>query len=352
MKEEIKVNRVAVHFIDRRNSKLEIAKGEQKIQDLDQVVIDFIQNLIYDVWTAEDKGSTNSANFVDSNPSSLTIRQQIDLVKSNDECFFVASVKLAQHLYEKSARNASAGLLGVVKFTRCRTGEIMVALLKIQIKNEKFVKLGRTTLTQITVEDVENLLLEKIQKGAISPHPERRRYDLKVIDNQTQDDPAKYFSGGFLGCRPKQSDEHQIKKLIPVIEKYAEEAGIDLHNEKMPDLISGLRKQGSDITTPIVAQVIEDVGLFDGNPPLNEFVHFVEESDLGDIDIPKRSFDTRGTGERYITRELSYEFKDPTYRGVKITGSTEILRQIREIDGDTVTFTIRTTSDGFIVKYE
>ncbi len=269
----------------------------------------------------------------------------------DESCFFEASIILARHLYSKSALNASAGLLGVVRLVNPRTGDIKVALLKIQVKNEKFVKLRSTTLTQMTVEDVENLLLEKIQKGAIYPHPERQGYDLKVIDNQTSDETARYFTDGFLGCKSKQSDEHQVKRLLPEIEQFAKQSKIAIPNEKIPKLIVDLRKQKSDISTSLIGRLLVEEGIFEKDNQREEFIDFVESSDLGIIDIPKRSFDTRGTGERDIPRELEYEFKDPKYRGVKIIGPAEILEQLIKGEGDTITFTINTTSNGFRVNY-
>jgi hypothetical protein len=353
MDDKFQLNRLAVHYIDKKNQNLEIAKSEQNVQDLDPVVVDFINKLINEVWAAEDKGRVNSANFTQSDPSLQLTHQQVALIKSDENCFFQASVKLAHHLYAKSPGSASAGLLGVVRLVRSGTHDVMIALLKIQVKNEKFVKLRSATLTQMTVEDVENLLLEDIQKGAIYPHPERPKYDLKVIDKQMPNDAARYFSERFLGCKPKQSDEHQVKRLIPTLEAFAEKTGTTLINEKLPKLIVDLRKQGADITTSLVAQIVEEDDILDGNFDRKDFIDFVrDEGELGEIDITKKSFDRRGTGERYIPREFSFEFTDPKYRGVKITGSAEILEGIRTSDGDTVTFTIRTTCNGFKVKYE
>ena len=44
--------------------------------------------------------------------------------------------------------------------------------------------------------------------------------------------------------------------------------------------------------------------------------------------------------------------KDPKYEGVIITSPIELVDDIMSIEGDSVTFTFRTTTDGFKSNYE
>jgi hypothetical protein len=346
----LSLNRLAVHYVNKNSNIIELAKKEQNVKDLNPIVVDFLMKIVSDIWDAEDAANVNSGRFSRSTSSSLTAKKQINRILTEENSFFDASIKLAQHLYGQSPGNASTGLLGVLKLLGSDNAKKFVAILKIQLKDEKLVKLSRSALTQITVEDVQNLLLEKIQKGAICPHPKRTAYDLKVIDKQV-DDPAIYFRERFLGCTTKKSDEHQVKRLIPTIERYARQRKLPFPNERVPEFINALKSQRRDIITPLVARVIRERELLGPDFQNDDFVDYIRESDLGEIDIPREQFERRPT-KTYKPRRLIITMKDPKYEGVIITSPIELVDDIMSIEGDSVTFTFRTTTDGFKSNYK
>ena len=348
----LRIDRIAVHFVAKRENKIEIGKSEQNVRELNPVVIEFLLKLVQDIWKAGDRGNINSAKF--SINGSKVAADNIKKIKIDGNNLYESSVQLARHLYEQTPGNASTGLLGVLRFVQISDGSVYVALLKIQVKNEKFVKLPKATLTQITVEDVENLLLEKIQKGAIYPHPLKRNFDLKVVDLQSKEDPAIYFSEKFLGCKPKKSDEHQVIKLVPELQRFAIKSGLPFAVEKVPKLLISLKDQNRDITTPLLTRIVKENEIYGSEFDSEKFENYIiEKSDLGEVDIPREQFALRGVGRKIISRKLTYSFEsDPKLKGLELTSPMEIIDKIMTIEDDTVTFNIKTTKNGFKSSYE
>ena len=265
--------------------------------------------------------------------------------------FFAASKDLAHHLYQKSHPKASPGVLAVVHVTESHNGNAFVSVLKIRHKDESFVRILGEALTQLEVEQVENMLLQDIQKGAIIPHPDRSKYDLKVVDRQATDDPAEYFTEGFLGCLTKKSDEHQVKVLVQELEKYARTRDLPVAIEKLPQVITGLRERDMDVTTSVVTEVVQEQGVFGPDFQPDDLMAYIEQSNLGSVDIPRDRFAGRGKKAEQ-PRRLIYRFRDPALRGVTLSGPPETLTNILSVDDDVCTFYIQTTRNGFHVDYK
>ena len=207
-------------------------------------------------------------------------------------------------------------------------------------------------LTQLEVEHVQNVLLDDILKGAIFPHPQRLDYDLKVIDKQAAIDPARYFTEGFLGCLTKKSDEHQVKRLIPELRDYAAQRGLPFAVERLPELVAGLQANRMTITGRIITEAVRHYELFGTDFQSEDFLSFINrESTLGTLDIPSGRFNRRGATKK-VSRKLSFHFRDPDYRGVTLSGPPAAISKILVNEGDTTTFRIQTTKDGYDIRYE
>jgi len=336
---------MAVHFVDKKSNILELASGEQNLQQLNPAVIEFILKLITEVWNAHESGNVNSGFF--SSTKSQAAKNSIENIKNSHDDFFSETVTLARRLYASTPNTASSGLLAIV---RCLSydSDAHVALLKIQKENESFVRLRENELTQITVEDIKNLLQDKIQKGAIIPHPNKRNYDLKTIDKQGEKGvQAKYFTEGFLGCVTKKSDEHQIKSLIPTIKKFGTKKNLSIVNSKIPELMCNLDKQNKNVTTPTLERVIRETGIFKEEFNRNEFItHIDEESRIGKLDIPHQLL----TKKKTTDRKMKITFNHPKYRNVEIRGPFKVLQELMETEGDSIKITIEGTED--IFKFE
>ena len=350
----LELNRLAIHYVDRNSGSLECAPGEQDVEALDSTITDFLLALVSEVWNAREAGSTRSGHFVPDDDEGLgtsVAKQCVATIIHEEDGFFDASIDLAQHLYQQSPGTASPGLLAVMRLVQSADGAIIVALLKIRHKDESFVKVLEQALTQLEVEQVENMLLPDIQKGAIIPHPHRGDYDLKVVDKQATDDPARYFTEDFLGCLTKKSDEHQVKELLPELRRYGWERDLPMLSERLPRIVAALQERETNVTTETITEVVQENEVFGPDFQPDDLETYInQESDLGPVDIPLERFVGRGKTGR-IRRQITYAFRDPQFRGVSISGSPEILENILSVEGDTVTFFLQTTKDGFDVRY-
>lgn len=351
---DLELTRLAIHYVDRKSNRLECAPQEQIVETLSPTIIRFFVNSVSQVWSAEEKSANRSGHFVPDDDPSLgpsVVKQHLQNLRQADGRFFNASKELATHLYRQMPGTASAGIIAILQLIRPVDGKTFIAILKVRHKDENFVRVLSQALTQLEVEQVENMLLDDIQKGALIPHPEKDDYDLKLIDKVTTGEPAKYFAEGFLGCSTKKSDEHQVKKLLPELQQYARRRGLPLQREKLPGVIVTLKELETDITTSVVSEVVHEQEIFGADFQPDDFETFInQESDVGPIDIPRERFN--GRGKTLIPRSITYKFRDPRYRGVTINGPTEILRDILSMEGDTAIFRIETTANGFDVAYE
>lgn len=367
MPEILEIQRLAVHYLDKAQAKLELAPQEQPVAELSPLVLQFLTNLVWEVWAAEDSGNTTSARFAHeaaaaqfmlprlhalSGRAAPSLPQAVPPTDHLHKSFFETSLEIVQHLYDNSPTNSSPGLLGVFLCQGPADGETSLALLKIEAQDEKLIRLSKDLLTEITVQDVENLLLEKIQKGAIYPHPQKKGFDLKVVDQQgSYGEQAKFFSKEFLGCEWKKSDEHQVKTLLPEVRKYAEKRELPCAVEKLPTLIQELVETQADITTAALAGQVASLQIFGDQFDSGDFQEYLkEDSKVGDLHIPRDEF-ARRQGTRRLPREVTISLTDPQYAGLQLSGPTAVIEAIKSVDADTVTFTITTTRSGFNVKY-
>jgi hypothetical protein len=306
------------------------------------------------VWNAEDTGSNRSGHFVPDDDAKLgpsIVKQHFEDLCQAGNRFFNATKELATHLYRQTPGTASPGVIAVLQLIQPADHKVFIAILKIRHKDEKFVRVLSQALTQLEVEQVENMLLSDIQKGVIIPHPHKSDYDLKLIDKVVRGEPAKYFSENFLGCSTKKSDEHQVRRLLPELRQYAQKRRLPLKNERLSGVIVALQEQDTNITTPVITEIVQEQEVFGPDFQPDDFETFINrESDLGSVDIPRERFN--GRGKTLKPRSITYKFRDPRFRGVTIKGPAEILRNILSVEGDTATFRIETTANGYDATYE
>lgn len=352
---DLQLNRLAIHYVDRTSQSPVYAPREQDVAALHPTIVGFLLGLVSVVWDALDTGPTRAGRFVPDDHGRLgpsAARQCLHTILQGEDGFFDISKDLAQHLYQQSPGTASPGLLAVMRMVRPNDGAVFVALLKIRHKDESFVRVLGEALTQLEVEQVENMLLREVQKGAIIPHPYKTEYDLKVIDKQATDDPARYFTENFLGCLTKKSDEHQVKRLLPELQRYARDRGMPVATEKLPHVVAALQERNTDVTTTVLAEVVREQEVFGPDLQPDDFITYIEQqSDVGPVDIPRARFARRGKRAEQ-PRRLTYSFLDPDLRGVTLSGPPETLARILSIDGDVFTFRIQTIRDGVSVDYE
>lgn len=349
MSAPLELARFAYHYVDPRLDGPVYSPQEQDVPALPPDILNFLLEMVSEIWDAPDAGSTRSARFAaPEEGQEAATRELIEAIRAGESGFYPASMQLAERLHAQSPANASPGLLGVLQLVRPEDGAEFIALLKIRHKDEAFVQVLTGDRPQLEVTRLENVLMRGIQKGAIHPHPDRPEYDLKVIDTQAREDPAAYFTEKFLGCASKQSDEHQIKKLVPFLERYADAKDLPIAIEKVSGVLQELRQQPANISAPVLAEVVAKQELFGDSFEESDFEVFLDDNDLGDLDIPAEEFHNN----RRASRRLVYRFLDPEYEGLEISGPPEAFSHVLSSDGRLVTFTIQVTPDGFRFRYQ
>lgn len=353
---DLKLDRLAIHYVDRKSAKPGFARTEKDIGKFHPAIDQFFLNIAKEIWDAPNQGSTRSAKFVEEGHPRLkpsVAREAIEQIIASTEDFFAISKSLAQHLHDNTPPQVTrASLLAIMRLTHLKENNAFVSIVKIRHDDKDFVRLLADDLTELDVETVENMLLQEIQKGACIPHPHRSDYHLKVIDKQAPTDPARYFTENFLGCLTKMSDQYQTTHLLSELERFARKEDLPLASEKLPGVIKLLQEQDNIVTTETVIDTVEQQQVFGDGFQRTALKTYVEQdSRLGPLDIPPQAFGRRGKAAK-ILRRLTYHFRDPELRGVTLSGPPGALERIASVDGDVITFHIETDKNGYRIRYE
>jgi hypothetical protein len=345
----IQLKRMAYHFIDKGDNHLVYSEGAIEIDRLDGTILDFLEYLTDKLWDAEDSGNTVSGNFNQgANPSMA--QPLIQGILENPETLFENSKKLADLLYQVSPSTASRGILVVILCRETNSDQNYVAIYKIRCEDEKVIKIiSGGSLPEIAVEEVSNILLKELQKGALIPHPDKQHYDLKVTDLQSAE-PRKYFGTTFLGCTTKKSDELQIKKLVPELIKFATENGLQVETDKIPIVIASLGRTEGNVTIPRIEEAIEAEKLYDDGYSREAFTAYAEQSShINNFDVEPAKLVSKKNGE---PRRIKYVIRHPDWDGIVISGPVEAMRRIRTTEGDFVMIHLEVGEDDLKILYE
>ncbi len=180
----IQLERFVYHYVDKANNLIQCSDHEENINSLDATIVEFLETLTDKLWNAEDSGNTVSGHFIDGvNPSRA--RPFIQEILENPNTILANSTNLANLLYQVSPGNASRGVLAVLSCVDLDSDTRYVAIYKIKCEDERVIKiLSGDHLPELSVEEMRNILLKELQKGALIPHPDRQQYGLKVTDMQ------------------------------------------------------------------------------------------------------------------------------------------------------------------------
>jgi hypothetical protein len=345
----IQLKQVAYHFVDKAASQLVYSENAIDIDTLDGTVLDFLEYLTDKLWDAEDSGNTVSGNFNQGASPSMA-QPLINAILENPDTLFENSKKLADLLYQVSPNTASRGILVVILCRETNTNQNYVAIYKIKCEDEKVVKIiSGESLPEIAVEEVNNILLKELQKGALIPHPDKQHYDLKVTDLQSTE-PRKYFGTTFLGCTTKKSDELQIKKLVPELIKFAADNGIQVETEKLPIVIASLGRMEGNVTIPKIEEAIEAEKLYDDGYSREAFTAYAEQSShINSFDVEPTKLVSKKNGE---PRRIKYVIRHPDLDGIVISGPIEAMRRIRTTGGDIVMIHLEIGEGDLKILYE
>ena len=344
----IQLLRFAYHFVDKASNFISYSENEQDISKLNITIIDFLETLTNKLWDAEDSGNTVSGKFNHGAPASRA-QPLIHAILENPDSILENSRNLADLLFQVSPANASRGILVVIVCRDTNTDQKYVAIYKIKCEDEQVIKiLSGNNLPEITVEEVTNILLRELQKGALIPHPDKQQYDLKVTDLQSAE-PRKYFGSTFLGCTTKKSDELQIKKLVPELVKFADENEVQVKKDKIPAVLAALARVEGNVTIPVIEKIVETENLYDEHYSREAFTNFAEASNLKNFDVEATKLASKKNGE---PRKMKYVLRDPAFDGIVISGPLEAMQKISAKDGGFVVIHIEIAESDLKIKYD
>ena len=230
------IQRVAIHFVDKKGKKLTLSPDEIDLAsyapDDQKIIHGFLSEHLARSWGAEVAGKTRAASFADGS----AVQAAYQTLTADSSGFFQSSRDLAERLYRESPPKASPGLLMVLWFEVPGTPGPFLGLFKLEPGERDQValksKAGRFLL-DLAVERIQWALPEpdRVLKWALVPHPpaptDEPQFALKIRDLQSGTDPAVYFTEGFLGCAPKPNPRQQLGAALDALGAHAEKAHPD-----------------------------------------------------------------------------------------------------------------------------
>ena len=286
------IQRVAIHFVDKKGNKLTRSPDEIDLASYDpedrKIIHGFLSEHLDRAWIAEVGGKTRAATFGDKS----AVQAAYQALAADSSGFFQSSRDLAERLYSESPPKASPGLLMVLWFEVPGTPGPFLGLFKLEPGERDQVKLksrGEKFLLDLAVERIQWALPEpdRVLKWALVPHPSappgEPQFDLKIRDLQSGTDPAVYFTEGFLGCAPKPNPRQQMGAALDALGSHAEKAHPDKSwKPGIKPLIEELGKE-KVITAPVFARQVKRHVL----PDLDEeaFQKELEAAKAGDMRV-------------------------------------------------------------------
>lgn len=343
------IEKGSYHFIDKKNGVLSLHNALIDINASNEAIKNFFYNLTDALWTCPDSGNVVSTVFQTGTKGSKA-KPIIDEIISNPNTLLKNSIRLARLLFDVSPVQASRGVLAILLVKNNINNKYHLVIYKIKSIDDKIVHLLLENKNpELDVQEVQDTLIKDLQKGALIPHPIKERYDVKVIEKQNVE-PTFYFKTGFLGCLEKVSEEHQIAKLLPELQRFAQNEELSFHPEIIPDFLIGLSRATTNIGVNELSNAIEASQLLGSGFNKIKFNEYAKKIPVFyDLDVEPVNFIARPKGN---TRVAKYSFTDPRYAGLGISGPPDIFKSILKGDGDSVVFTIKTTQDQLIVSYE
>ncbi|HSO27327.1 MAG TPA: nucleoid-associated protein [Anaerolineales bacterium] len=229
---EFDIRRVALHLVDLglptpffAAGEIDLAGfgGERELAAMEA----FFGGHLARLWAAPENSKTRAARFL---PNSVAERYFAEIVADPGR-FYTRSRDLAQRLYDvSSGRQASPGLLMIVLFRKDHDSRDFLALLKMDPGRVNRVALRQSEYGEImldlAVQSIDQALPsvdDRLLKWAVTPHPTRPAFDVKVRDDQAGADIAQYFMD-FLGCEERKTEKEQLEDFFAAFPDYAAEA--------------------------------------------------------------------------------------------------------------------------------
>jgi hypothetical protein len=332
------VDRIALHFVDRRLSEPKLAKREVALSSFTReedisTLNRFFDGHLTSAWKSDEGRVTLAASF---SPGAFLQQYHKDL-SQDPNLFFTYSCEIAKRLHNASrGTRASPGVLMALLFHEEGDGQHYLGLFKMDPGTADKVTLVRDhageVLLDLAVQHIEQSFPDpddKVLKWAIIPHPTRLKYDLKVKDEQGGADPAQYFMS-FLGCAPGLSEKKQVAAVLDHLAGYtAQHHPQDDVQGVIEEVLEELVSQETITTETLVDAIKHQGGLTDFDESV--FRQSLAEAQVGEVSVTPA-----------IVRAVKVQYSLPS--GITIKGpraAIEKLVEIVQIDGG-YEFRIRT----------
>ena len=269
MSREYTVEKVALHLV--RKEGFILAEKEISLDDFRdagdaEAIHRFFSGHLEHIWNAAEGARTCAAKFTDN--SNVRRYYQGLVEKSSD--FFSHSCEMAKLLHKVSrGTRASSGLLLMLWVRASGDQRPFMSLLKMDPGRSDKIALRQGNgglLLNLAVEHIEQALPEpgnQVLKWAVTPHPTRPAFDVKVKDQEGRSELARYFME-FLGCNAGLSEKKQIQALFKILPSYAQQyhPGVDVKTA-IPQVLGAL-EQELTITSDVVVEKIKSSEAFTG----------------------------------------------------------------------------------------
>ena len=320
------VNKVALHPVSKSQPQPatdEILLSKFSASD-QQAIQDFFAGHLKHIWSASEARTTSSAQF-NGNSDIKKYYQDLD---SNPDNFFPHSRDMARLLNQAAkGTNASDGVLMVLWLTVDGDARSFLALIKMEPARADRIALTSKgkQLLDLAVKHIDAALPEpgdQVLKWAITPHPNRPSYNVKVRDEEGKE-LAQYFMN-FLGCVPRLSEKKQIEKILEVLPDYAKRnhprVAVDM---VVPTVLDEL-EQALIITPDVVVNKIKETRRF------RNFDEAKFRDEIGDLAVSANAW-----------RATKLQYKLPS--GIVIKGPRSVMENQVVVNdlGDEVEFRIR-----------
>lgn len=325
------VNKVALHPVSK--SQPQPATDEIVLSDFSapdqQSIQDFFAGHLKHIWNAGESRTTLSAQF---NGNSEIRRYYRDLT-STPANFFPYSREMATLLNQAAkGTNASDGVLMVLWLTADGDARKFLALIKMEpARADRIALTSRgNQLLSLAVRHIDAALPEpgdQVLKWAITPHPDRPSYNVKVRDEEGKE-LAQYFMN-FLGCIPRLSEKKQIEKILEILPEYTRHfhPAVDAATV-VPEVLDEL-EQALIITPEVVVNKIRETRKF-RNFDEKKFRDQLKQAEIGDLAVTVNAW-----------RATRIQYKLPS--GIVIKGPRAAMENLVRVSdlGDEVEFRIR-----------
>lgn len=147
-------------------------------------------------------------------------------VFDNPDSFFLRSVEIAKHLYEKSMHpKIKGGELYVAYLSDCMVdGEAVEALGIFKSESKETYLKVYPSADNFEIEHEDGININKLDKGCLVFNAERDKgYKVCIIDNLSKSGEAQYWKDDFLQLRPREDAYYHTKNYLGMCNSFIHE---------------------------------------------------------------------------------------------------------------------------------